>query len=63
MIDVQEVKVPELNQQQKNPRYFHNIETRHKSGQVFLNICFLMASLKVTFTVKVCLLSVNPKFN
>lgn len=63
MIDVQEVKVPELNQQQKNQRYFHNIETRHKSGQVYLNICFLMASLKVTFTVKVCLLSVNPKFN
>lgn len=27
MIDVQEVKVPELNQQQKNPRYFHNIQT------------------------------------
>lgn len=40
MIDVQEVNVPELNQQQKNPRYFHNIEPRHKSGQVFLNICF-----------------------
>lgn len=58
MIDVQEVKVPELYPQQKNPRYFHNIETRHKSGQVYLNICFLMASLKVTFTVKVCLLSV-----
>lgn len=63
MIDVQEVKVPELNQQQKNPKYFQNIETRHKSGQVYLNLCFLMASLKVTFTVKVCLLSVNPKFN
>lgn len=35
MIDVQEVKVTELNQQQKNQRYFHNIETRHKSGQVY----------------------------
>lgn len=61
MIDVQEVKVPELYQQQKNifsRKYFHNIQTRHKSGQVFLNICFLMTSLKVTFTVKVCLLSV-----
>lgn len=27
MIDVQEVKVPELYQQQKNPRYFRNIQT------------------------------------
>lgn len=58
MIDVQEVKVPEFYQQQKNLRYFHNNQILHKSGQVFSD-----SFSQSYITVKVCLLSVNPKFN